>query len=83
MNFVRYGHIESILSNGKILVAGGASNGVLNSTEVYDPSTGTWTTTGNMNVARMYHTSSILLNGKILVAGGMMNGAFLNSTELY
>ncbi|CAF1595233.1 unnamed protein product, partial [Adineta steineri] len=57
--------------------------GYLNSAELYDPSTSTWTTTSNMNNARGGHTASILSNGKVLVAGGVDNTTFLNSAELY
>ncbi|CAF1569135.1 unnamed protein product, partial [Adineta steineri] len=70
----------SVLSNGKVLVTGGSINnfGYLNSAELYDLSTGTWTTTGNMTNAREGHTASVLSNGKVLVTG-----SFLNSAELY
>ncbi|CAF1024715.1 unnamed protein product [Adineta steineri] len=74
---------SSVLSNGKVLVTGGWDSGVLNSAELYDPSTGTWTTTGNMNNARIYHTASVLSNGKVLVTGGYSSGSALNSAELY
>jgi hypothetical protein len=83
MNNVRYLHTASVLSNGKVLVTGGYSNSAyLNSAELYDPSTGMWTTTGNMNYARAEHKASVLTNGKVLVTGGISNG-FLNSAELY
>src|SRR6266571_5708646 len=43
------------LQNGKVVIAGGlngqASNGVTNVAELYDPSTGQWTQTGNMGLA--------------------------------
>ncbi len=64
-------HTESALTNGKVLVTGGqTSGGLLNGAELYDPSTGNWTITGNMTTARSYHTASILTNGKVLVTGG-------------
>ncbi|CAF0977583.1 unnamed protein product, partial [Adineta steineri] len=75
----------SVLGNGKVLVAGGSgtSSGYLNSAELYDPTAGIWTTTGNMNVARYYHTASVLGNGTVLAAGGCIYSGFLNSAELY
>ncbi|CAF1236243.1 unnamed protein product [Adineta steineri] len=80
----RYYHTASVLSNGKVLVTGGAENttSFLNSAELYDPSTGTWTTTGNMTIAPYLHTASVLPNGNILVAGGSSYNT-LNSAELY
>ncbi|CAF1206460.1 unnamed protein product [Adineta steineri] len=50
--------------------------------ELYDPTTGSWTTTGSMNVARENHTASILGNGTVLITGGY-NTSPLNSVELY
>ncbi len=51
----------------------------------YDPSTGTWSTTGSMTIARDYHTATLLNNGKVLVAGGNYVGTqpALASAELY
>ncbi|CAF1238732.1 unnamed protein product [Adineta steineri] len=78
----RYGHTESVLSNGKVLVTGGVNSNFLSSVELYDPSTSTWTITGNMTNARYFHTASVLSNGKVLVTGGW-NGSALYSAELY
>ncbi|CAF3849754.1 unnamed protein product [Adineta steineri] len=83
-NYVRYIHTASVLTNGKVLVAGGYNgSGSLNSSELYDPSTGVWTVTGSMNYARFRHTASVLTNGKVLVASGSGSSGSLNSTELY
>ncbi|CAF0866814.1 unnamed protein product [Rotaria sordida] len=83
MNSSRTIHTQSVLLNGKVLVTGGNdSNSIVNSAELYDPSTRTWTTTGSMNNTRQSHTASLLTNGKILVTGGY-NGDGLNSAELY
>ena len=76
----------TLLLNGKVLVAGGygLSGFATNSAEVYDPSTGVWTTTGNMTTGRDGHTATLLPNGKVLVAGGQdNNGIVLSSAELY
>src|SRR5690348_1917717 len=85
MYYPRYLHTASILTNGKVLVAGGYDVVVyLNDAELYDPSTGVWTITGSMNYARFVHTASLLANDKVLVAGGVgNNGVNLNSAEVY
>jgi len=43
----------TLLPNGKVLVAGGATGGTpVNSVEIYDPATGVWTVTNSMGTAR-------------------------------
>src|SRR5207247_2133034 len=70
-------------ANGKVLVAGGENN----PSEVYDPDTGAWSASGNLNIARGSFTATLLPNGKVLVAGGLgvESGRYvmLNSAELY
>ncbi|CAF3486350.1 unnamed protein product [Rotaria sp. Silwood1] len=92
MNIGRYAHSAFLLTNGKVLIAGGIHNGtILNSAELYDPSTGTWKTTSNMHNERYDHKASVLRNGKVLVTGGEIDknlynakfGTILNSAELY
>ncbi|CAF3949286.1 unnamed protein product [Rotaria sp. Silwood1] len=84
MSTARSDHTASVLENGKVLVAGGKdSNSILNSVELYDPSTEMWTNTGNMSTARFDHTASVLENGKVLVAGGEDSNGISNSVELY
>ena len=76
-------HTATLLPNGKVLVAGGYSDGgYLASAELYDPASGTWTATGSLATARCVHTATLLPNGKVLVAGGS-GGGYLASAELY
>jgi N-acetylneuraminic acid mutarotase len=85
MSYARVWHTVSTLLNGKVLVTGG-DNGVgsQNTAELYDPSTGTWSTTASMTDIRVWHTASVLKNGKVLVAGGTTSGIYtLNTAELY
>jgi N-acetylneuraminic acid mutarotase len=83
----RYFHTATLLPNGKVLVVGGQGsiNGnttILQSAELYDPSSGTWMGTDSLTTARQFHTATLLPNGKVLVAGGI-NGSALPSAELY
>jgi len=50
--------------------------------ELYDPATGTWSSTGSLNVGRTQHTASMLQNGKILAVGGI-GSTYVASAELY
>ena len=64
------------------------SSTVLMSAELYDPSSGTWTSTGNTTQGdRMNHTATLLPDGQVLVAGGLVGSdipaSTLASAELY
>ncbi len=84
----RAGHTATLLQNGKVLIAGGAtSSNVANSAELYDPTTGAWSVTGGLNVPRYLFTATLLRNGKVLVAGGFQSfgvgSSPTNTSELY
>jgi len=79
-------HITTaLLSNGKVLIAGGNTTGgtFLAAAELYDPATGTFSATGSMATARFDFFISPLPTGTILVAGGFNSGGSVNSAELY
>jgi hypothetical protein len=90
LNKGRYEHTATLLNNGTVLIAAGASGGIaLNSAEVYNPATGTFTTdTDTLYGARYYHTATLLNNiadnpdnGMVLIVGGVPGP--LASAELY
>jgi len=93
MALARGEHTATLLPNGELLVAGGLSNGnsqigtsCTATAELFNRSTGQWTSTGSMTVPRGNHTATLLPDGKVLVAGGLCSGGFIypdNSAELY
>ncbi|MEA2546184.1 MAG: hypothetical protein QOI09_1457 [Chloroflexota bacterium] len=66
----------ALLASGLVLLAGGHDGGdardpASRGAELYDPSTGRWSETGNMlSPRRSGHTLTRLSDGRILVAGG-------------
>ena len=88
LHSARQEHRAVLLPNSNVLVAGGTlalSTGsfVLASAEIYNPSTGLWTTTGAMKNARTGHTATLLTTGLVLAAAGTGAIADLVSAELY
>lgn len=86
LNVPRSFHSATLLADGKVLVAGGrsvADQDVLDSAELYDPSTGRWSVTGSLIYPRSGHTATLLPDGKVLVAGGDPGTASAGAVELY
>jgi hypothetical protein len=94
MTVARSSHTATLLSNGKVLIAGGTAilpeRPVWASAELYDPFLGTFSPAGNMTVSRSGHTATLLPDGKVLIVGGRVafgNGAWgetaQSSAELY
>jgi hypothetical protein len=77
----RANHTATLLSNGKVLVAGGMVCGpncarynapdVLDSAELYDPSTGRFEVTGSLVARRYGQAAALLAGGAVLVTGGV------------
>jgi hypothetical protein len=87
MTTARQSHTATLLHDGRVLITGGGGEvtsdcgcgPVFATTEIFDPTTGTFAPTGNMAEARENHTATLLLNGKVLVTGGSADA----TAELY
>jgi hypothetical protein len=55
----------------------------LSSAELWDPITGTWSSTGKMHDRRASDISATLPSGRVLVAGGFSFIGYLTSAEVY
>jgi hypothetical protein len=90
LNVARWNHQSQVLLDGTVLVFGG-DNGyydgysVFNSTEIYNPSTGSWTYGSSMIDKRSDFSSVILSNGNVMAIGGSnySSGEYLTSCEIY
>lgn len=86
MTSARGGHTATILPNFKVFIAGGKNErgSILASTEVYDPTTETFSPGTKMSIPREGHAAASLADGKILIAGGATRGGIpLSSCEVY
>ncbi|HRI79450.1 MAG TPA: kelch repeat-containing protein [Cyclobacteriaceae bacterium] len=84
-------HASVRLQSGAVLVAGGLAQidadpeiDYLDTTELFDPATGTWTATGSMRTPRATYTLTLLPDGRAIAVGGTTdNGVALSSAEVY
>src|SRR5215510_5549488 len=69
LNSPRHSHTATSLLNGQVLIAGGISthDGITNSAEIYDPSTGVTALTSPMSTGRWEHAAVLLRTGQVLV----------------
>src|SRR4030095_8598146 len=87
MSTARESHTATLLPSGLVLITGGNSGfglgAILNSAELYDPATGTFTLLpSTMTTVRNQHTATLLGNGKVLITGGGVGATFTSSAEL-
>src|SRR5689334_8814068 len=62
-----YGVTATRLLDGKVLITGGSGDRPA-SAELYDPSTGTFSATGNMTALRIDPSATLLADGRVLIA---------------
>jgi hypothetical protein len=85
----RADHVSILLADGRVLVAGGdndCAGGERKSAaaELYDPTTGTFSSTGPLNVPRAHFTAVRLSDGRVFAVGGDNDASgFLASAEIY
>ena len=83
----------TLLSDGRVLIAGGGSCGDPQSgtadtyaaAEVYDPVAGKFSRVADMTVEREWHTATALRDGRVLITGGFsyVSGSYLSSAEIF
>lgn len=80
LNTQRTGHSATLLPDGKVLIVGGSVHSTMDdissmvsSSEIYDPDTGSFIVSGNLNDARSNHTATLLSDGKVLITGCMVS----------
>ena len=81
-------HTATMLKDGRVFIAGGALNSgfprdALGTSEIYDPSAGTFSSGPNLATPRVGHTATILQSGKVLITGGENSQGALSSAEIY
>jgi len=83
------GRTATLLDDGKVLLTGGHHEdfGRFKTAELYDPSTGRFAATGEMDVVRDGHTATLLAGGTVLITGGESESGCailsLGSAEIY
>lgn len=87
-SFLRTGFTQTVLSDGRVLLAGGTAQGApsdFRTCELYTPGASTpWSVTGSLVTARHEHAATRLQDGRVLVSGGITSGGGNDrNAELY
>ena len=85
MNHGRFAHGQALLSDGRVLVAGGNINAPFDKTdtaEIYDPVADTWTNVDRLAMSKLGRIIA-LPGGQGLFVGGKTADALLKDTEIF
>lgn len=85
MNIARSDHTSTLLPNGQVLIVGGMmrEGDILDSAEIFDPATDTFSMTGTLNQERVGHAAILLQDGRVLIVGGFVGRNETASAEIY
>ena len=75
MTTARESHTATLLKDGQVLITGGHKGRrpaitIYSSAEIYNPPSGTFSSTGNLTVRRHKHDATLLADGRVLIIGG-------------
>lgn len=76
-------HTATRLRDGRVLIAGGQTEALTASCEIYDPETESFVPAADLGGVRYDHAAALLEDGRVLVAGGFGTSEHLATAELY
>ncbi len=84
LSTARSGACTVVLSDGRLLISGGADASGPTATADLFSTTGSWSAAAGMNSPRSHQSCAVLQDGRVLVAGGTTSGGGItNSAEIY
>jgi hypothetical protein len=87
MSVSRIAFTSTLLTDGRVLVAGGLKDlgpaDYYAAAEIYQSATGQFTATGPMLEPRSEHDAFVLPDGSVLIYGGRNHSTYLTSAEIY
>jgi RHS repeat-associated protein len=77
-------HTTSLLTDGRVLIVGGRSERLIESSQIWDYRTLTTEAAGTLSVAREKHAATLLADGNVLIEGGVDEaGNEIKAAELF